>query len=55
MLKRIATTPATTVQGVAVKVRRLQEGIEMGASEFEQEMARTALEALERLAEGGVS
>ena len=47
--------PATTVQGVAVKVRRLEEGIDAGASEFEPDLARTAIEALDRLAKGRAS
>ena len=52
LLKRIATTPATTLQGVAVKVRRLEEGTESGATVYEPDLARTAIEALERLGEG---
>ncbi len=46
----IATTPAQTVEGVAVKVRLLADSAENGSTGVEGEATRTALEALERLA-----
>ncbi len=48
-LDAIATLPAHTADGVAVKVRRLLEGIRDGITDFDEKIARTALEALARL------
>lgn len=48
-LRQIAALPACTVDGVAVKARRLIEVIEHGPTEFDEQVARTALADLERL------
>ena len=54
-MERIASEPATTLDGVAVKVRRLLDYAGDSPDETFLEIARTALEGLERLAEGGGS
>ena len=48
-MKSIATTPATTAAGLAVKLRLLVEGLEMGESDYDREIARGALKDAERL------
>ncbi len=48
-LEGIATLPAHTADGVAVKVRHLLEGIRDGITDFDEKIAITALVALARL------
>ena len=48
-MRSIATTPATTAAGLAVKLRLLVEGLETGESDYDREIARGALKDAERL------
>ena len=52
-MKSIATTPATTVAGLAVKLRFLVEGFDAGNTDYDEEIAQGALQDAERLAEEG--
>ena len=56
VMKSIATTPATTAAGLAVKLRFIVEGFADGNTAYDQEIAQGALQDAERLAgEGGAS
>ena len=55
---QIADTPAHGIGGVAVKLRQLlatktELGCDFGSTEWDEATLRTALEAVERLADGG--
>ena len=55
-MKNIATTPATTFAGLAVKLRILVEGFRVGRTDFDEAIAQSALADAERLAgKGGAS
>ena len=54
-VKAIIATPAVSLEGIAVKVRRLAEDIYPDTNPDESALAASVLEALERLAEGGAS
>ena len=56
-MKSIATTPATTVAGLAVKLRLLVESFEDGKTDYDREIAQGALNEVELLAgvQGGAS
>ena len=56
VMKSIATTPATTAAGLAVKLRFIVEGFADGNTAYDQEIAQGALKDVERLiGEGGTS
>lgn len=52
-VRKIITTPAVSVEGVAVKLRQAIYWIKIGTEGPEQELVRSALEDVERLADPG--
>ncbi len=53
--RQIATTPANSVEGAAVKFRLVMEGLENGSTGWEEISGHMALETLERLVRGAGS
>jgi len=48
----VSTVPALTLEGLAVKVRALALDVIEGRTDYSDELARTTIEAVERLAIG---
>jgi hypothetical protein len=55
VMTTLACTPATTMAGLAVKLRRLVVDVREGVTDYSEELAESAAADAERLAKGGAA